>query len=167
MFAGVFPVDSTDFPKLEESIKRVYQFCPIATSTYSLDLILAYSDGSQCYSPTRIIISTRTGLPTRLFGHPSHGCIPTATWRWIWRQYYYYCSNGPVQELVVPFSLAYTNWHGHLVVYRDKEVFVSNPTEFPETIDVTSRVKEVQEPIVKASVIVPEGGRGFWLEIGY
>jgi len=26
VFAGVFPVDSSDFSKLEESIKRVYQF---------------------------------------------------------------------------------------------------------------------------------------------
>lgn len=29
MFAGVFPVDSSDFPKLEESIKRV-PICLIA-----------------------------------------------------------------------------------------------------------------------------------------
>ena len=36
-------------------------------------------------------------------------------------------------------------------------VVVSNPTDFPETTDVASKVKEVQEPVVKASIIVPEG----------
>lgn len=34
---------------------------------------------------------------------------------------------------------------------------VSNPTEFPDTTDAASKVKEVQEPAVKASIIVPEG----------
>lgn len=44
------------------------------------------------------------------------------------------------------------------VIYRDnKEVFVSNPTEFPETADSTCKVKEIQEPVVKASIIVPKG----------
>lgn len=44
------------------------------------------------------------------------------------------------------------------VIYRTtKEVFISNPTEFPEVADTASRVREIQEPIVKASIIVPEG----------
>ncbi len=43
------------------------------------------------------------------------------------------------------------------VIYRDRTVFVSNPTDFPEVTDVATHVKEVQEPIVKASIIVPEG----------
>jgi translation elongation factor EF-4 len=43
------------------------------------------------------------------------------------------------------------------VVYHDKEVLISNPTEFPETTDIASRVKQIQEPIVKASIIAPEG----------
>jgi translation elongation factor EF-4 len=42
-------------------------------------------------------------------------------------------------------------------VYKDREVYVSNPTEFPDSIDITSKVKEVQEPVVKASIIVPDG----------
>jgi translation factor GUF1, mitochondrial len=42
-------------------------------------------------------------------------------------------------------------------VYRDRTVMVSNPTEFPDVTDSASRVKEVQEPIVKATIIVPEG----------
>ena len=47
------------------------------------------------------------------------------------------------------------------VVYRekgaDRTAVVSNPTEFPDTTDAASKVKEVQEPVVKASIIVPEG----------
>ena len=43
------------------------------------------------------------------------------------------------------------------VIYRDRTVFVSNPTDFPEVTDVAAHVKEVQEPIVKATIIVPEG----------
>jgi translation factor GUF1, mitochondrial len=40
------------------------------------------------------------------------------------------------------------------VVYRDREEFISNPTHFPDSF---LQVKEVQEPVVKASIIVPEG----------
>ena len=43
------------------------------------------------------------------------------------------------------------------VVYKDKTVIVSNPTEFPDFSDSASGVKEVQEPVVKATIIVPEG----------
>ncbi|KAH9928534.1 GTP-binding protein lepa [Epithele typhae] len=45
------------------------------------------------------------------------------------------------------------------VVHRDGSTsFVSNPTDFPDTADYAAggRVKEVLEPIVKASIIVPE-----------
>jgi translation factor GUF1, mitochondrial len=34
---------------------------------------------------------------------------------------------------------------------------VSNPTEFPDVTDTAVRVSEVQEPVVKATIIVPEG----------
>jgi hypothetical protein len=44
-----------------------------------------------------------------------------------------------------------------LVVYRDRTVIVSNPTDFPDVVDSSTRVREVQEPVVKASIIVPEG----------
>lgn len=44
-----------------------------------------------------------------------------------------------------------------LVVYRDRTVIVSNPTDFPDVVDTTAHVREVQEPMVKASIIVPEG----------
>ena len=42
-------------------------------------------------------------------------------------------------------------------MYRDRVELVSNPTEFPDTADSSSGVLEVQEPIVNASIIVPEG----------
>lgn len=34
---------------------------------------------------------------------------------------------------------------------------VSNPTDFPDIGDIGLQVKEVQEPVVRASIIVPEG----------
>ena len=44
------------------------------------------------------------------------------------------------------------------VIYRDgKEKSVSNPTEFPDASDTSTKVVEIHEPIVKASIIVPEG----------
>lgn len=43
------------------------------------------------------------------------------------------------------------------VVHKDKTVIISNPTEFPDLSDSSSGVKEVQEPVVKATIIVPEG----------
>lgn len=42
---------------------------------------------------------------------------------------------------------------------------ISNPTEFPEVTDPGARVKEIQEPIVKASIIVPEGSSNFFTVI--
>jgi translation elongation factor EF-4 len=43
------------------------------------------------------------------------------------------------------------------VVYRDRTVLISNPTEFPDVTDTSVKVNEVQEPVVKATIIVPEG----------
>lgn len=43
------------------------------------------------------------------------------------------------------------------MVYRDRTVIVSNPTDFPDVVDTAAHVREVQEPIVKTSIIVPEG----------
>ena len=43
------------------------------------------------------------------------------------------------------------------VVYRDRTVIVSNPADFPDVVETSAQVREVQEPIVKASIIVPEG----------
>jgi translation factor GUF1, mitochondrial len=46
------------------------------------------------------------------------------------------------------------------VVFKEREKLISNPTEFPDVTDTASKVKEVQEPIVKASIIVPQGDDG-------
>jgi translation factor GUF1, mitochondrial len=43
------------------------------------------------------------------------------------------------------------------VVYKDRDVYISNPTEFPDVTDTAAKVKEIQEPVVKASIIVPQG----------
>ncbi len=44
------------------------------------------------------------------------------------------------------------------VIYKKAaEAIISNPTQFPEVQDFLVKVKEVQEPIVKASIIAPEG----------
>ena len=43
------------------------------------------------------------------------------------------------------------------VIYKDKEAIVSNPTDFPDVSEIGVRVKSIQEPVVKASIIVPEG----------
>ncbi|KZV65916.1 GTP-binding protein lepa [Peniophora sp. CONT] len=51
------------------------------------------------------------------------------------------------------------------VVYRDREVIVSNPTDFPDLSDGTNRVKEVHEPVVRATIIVPDDYLGDMMEL--
>lgn len=43
------------------------------------------------------------------------------------------------------------------VVYRDRTVIVSNPTDFPETHEEIGTLLEVREPMVNATIIVPQG----------
>ena len=52
--------------------------------------------------------------------------------------------------------------HTLTVVYRDRTVIVSNPTDFPDIVETSPQVREVQEPIVKANIIVPEGLSAFF-----
>lgn len=59
-----------------------------------------------------------------------------------------------------PQSLREThNLTPNLVIWNDdKETYISNPTDFPDAGDKNSwKVKEIQEPVVKASIIVPQG----------
>lgn len=130
VFAGVFPVDSSDFPKLEESIKR-----------------LTLTDRSVTVQRES---SSALGQGCRL------GFLGTLHMD-VFRQRLEdeYDANIIITAPTVPYK----------IVYRDKEVFISNPTEFPETTDVASRVKEIQEPIVKASIIVPEEYFGDMMEL--
>ncbi|KAG6889824.1 Translation factor guf1 mitochondrial [Termitomyces sp. Mi166 len=131
VFAGIFPVESSDFPKLEESIKR-----------------LTLTDRSVTVQRES---STALGQGCRL------GFLGTLHMD-VFRQRLEdeYDANIIITAPTVPYK----------VIYRDnKEVFVSNPTEFPETADSTCKVKEIQEPVVQASIIVPEVYFGDMMEL--
>ncbi|KAJ7343219.1 P-loop containing nucleoside triphosphate hydrolase protein [Mycena albidolilacea] len=121
VYAGIFPIDTSDFPKLEESIKR-----------------LALTDRSVTIQRES---STALGQGCRL------GFLGTLHMD-VFRQRLEdeHDANIIITAPTVPYK----------IVYKDREVYVSNPTEFPDAIDVSSKVKEVQEPVVKASIIVPE-----------
>ena len=73
-----------------------------------------------------------------------------------------YDANIIVTAPTVPYKGLSSDHEGHIgtntltVVYRDRTVIVSNPTDFPDIVE-TSQVREVQEPIVNANIIVPEG----------
>lgn len=43
------------------------------------------------------------------------------------------------------------------VIYRDRIETISNPTDFPDVVNGSGKVIEVQEPVVNACIIVPEG----------
>ena len=74
-----------------------------------------------------------------------------------------YEANIIITAPTVPYKGLSSDHRGHvrantfIVVYRDRTVIVSNPTDFPDIVDTSSHVREVQEPIVKATIIVPEG----------
>ncbi|KAJ7156969.1 GTP-binding protein lepa [Mycena crocata] len=121
VYAGIFPVESSDFPKLEESIKR-----------------LALTDRSITVQRES---STALGQGCRL------GFLGTLHMD-VFRQRLEdeHDANVIITAPTVPYK----------IVYKDKEVYVSNPTEFPDTVEVASKVKEIQEPVVNASIIVPE-----------
>ncbi|KAI0819081.1 GTP-binding protein lepa [Irpex lacteus] len=117
VYAGIFPVDSSDFPKLEESIKR------LTLTDRSVEIKRESSS------------ALGQGLRLALEDEYNANVIITAP--------------------TVPYK----------VIYRDRTVFVSNPTDFPEVTDVATHVKEVQEPIVKASIIVPEEYLGDMMDL--
>lgn len=63
----------------------------------------------------------------------------------------------PYQGMSLRAIRLHVTYDASPVVYRDRTVLVSNPTDFPDTVDSGSRVREVQEPVVKASIILPQG----------
>ncbi|TFY82986.1 hypothetical protein EWM64_g1028 [Hericium alpestre] len=130
VYAGIFPVDSNDFVKLEESIKR-----------------LTLTDRSVTVQRES---STALGQGCRL------GFLGTLHMD-VFRQRLEdeYDANIIITAPTVPYK----------VVYRDRTVLVSNPTEFPDVVDTSSRVKEVQEPTVKATIIVPEEYLGEMMDL--
>ncbi|KAL9715366.1 Translation factor guf1 mitochondrial [Leucoagaricus gongylophorus] len=70
-----------------------------------------------------------------------------------------YDANIIITAPTVPYKVLHWN--------SDKEFLVSNPTDFPDVSDSTLRVKEIQEPIVKATIIVPEEYFGEMLDLCY
>ncbi|KAA1469343.1 GTP-binding protein lepa [Dentipellis sp. KUC8613] len=121
VYAGIFPVDSNDFLKLEESIKR-----------------LSLTDRSITIQRES---STALGQGCRL------GFLGTLHMD-VFRQRLEdeYDANVIITAPTVPYK----------VIYKDRIAMVSNPTDFPDVGDVREKVKEVQEPVVKATIIVPE-----------
>ncbi|KAF9558033.1 GTP-binding protein lepa [Agrocybe pediades] len=133
VFAGVYPIDSNDFPKLEESINR-----------------LTLTDRSVTVQRES---SSALGQGCRL------GFLGTLHMD-VFRQRLEdeYDANVIITAPTVPYK----------IVYADKEVIISNPTDFPDVSDTSNwRVKQIQEPVVKATIIVPEEYFGDMMELCY
>lgn len=130
VFAGIYPVESDDFSKLEESIKR-----------------LTLTDRSvtvQRESSSALGQGYRLGFLGSLHMDVFRQRLEDE-----------YDANVIVTAPTVPYK----------VVYRDRTVIVSNPTDFPEIAETSSQVREVQEPIVKANIIVPEEYLGEMMDL--
>ncbi|KZT09721.1 GTP-binding protein lepa [Laetiporus sulphureus 93-53] len=121
VYAGIYPMESSEFPKLEESIKR-----------------LTLTDRSVEVNRES---STALGQGCRL------GFLGTLHMD-VFRQRLEdeYDANIIITAPTVPYK----------VVYKDRTVIVSNPTDFPDVTDTTNQLIEVQEPIVNASIVVPQ-----------
>ncbi|KAI0685669.1 GTP-binding protein lepa [Cytidiella melzeri] len=130
VYAGIFPVDSSDFPKLEESIKR------LTLTDRSVEI--------KRESSTALGQGLRLGFLGSLHMDVFRQRLEDE-----------HNANVIITAPTVPYK----------VVYRDRTVFVSNPTDFPEVTDVATHVKEVQEPVVKASIIVPEEYLGDMMDL--
>ncbi|TEB26571.1 translation factor GUF1, mitochondrial [Coprinellus micaceus] len=131
VFAGVFPVENSEFPKLEESINRL--MLTDRSVTVQRDSSAALGQGCRLgFLGTLHMDVFRQRLEDE------------------------YDSNVIITAPTVPYK----------IVYMDgREQTISNPTEFPETTDTAARVKEVQEPMVKATIIVPEEYVGELMEL--
>ncbi|PIL24427.1 hypothetical protein GSI_14181 [Ganoderma sinense ZZ0214-1] len=124
VYAGIYPVESSDFLKLEESIKR------LCLTDRSVEVTRETSSalGQGCrlgFLGTLHLDVFRQRLEDE---HDANVIITAPT---------------------VPYQ----------IVHRDGSTsLVSNPTDFPDPLEFASggRVRAVLEPIVKASIIVPE-----------
>jgi len=130
VFAGIYPVESNDFPKLEESIKRL--------------TLTDRSVAVQRESSTALGQGYRLGFLGSLHMDVFRQRLEDE-----------YDANIIVTAPTVPYK----------VVYRDRTVMVSNPTDFPDVVDTSAHVRQVQEPIVKASIIVPEEYLGEMMDL--
>ncbi|KAH8117170.1 hypothetical protein DFH11DRAFT_1687249 [Phellopilus nigrolimitatus] len=132
VYAGVFPVDSNDFPKLEESIRRLT--LTDRSVTIQRESSAALGQGMRLGFLGTLHMDV---FRQRLEDEHNANVIITAP--------------------TVPYK----------VIYRDRTVFISNPTNFPDLADATSKVSEVQEPVVNASIIVPEEFLGEMMDLCY
>ncbi|KAF8512280.1 P-loop containing nucleoside triphosphate hydrolase protein [Gautieria morchelliformis] len=130
VFAGVYPVDSNDFPKLEESIQRL---------TLTDRSVTVQRDSSTALGQ---------GLRLGFFGTLHMD---------VFRQRLEdeYNANIIITAPTVPYK----------IVYKDRTRIISNPTEFPDVQDPRTQVVEVQEPMVKASIIVPHDYLGEMIDL--
>ncbi|KAK0196836.1 P-loop containing nucleoside triphosphate hydrolase protein [Armillaria mellea] len=122
VYAGVFPVDSSDFPKLEESIKRL----TLTDRSITIQRESSSALGQGC----------RLGFLGTLHMDVFRQRLEDE-----------YDANIIITAPTVPFKIIPTKGNAYLI---------SNPTEFPDIAESMGKVKEVQEPIVSASIIAPE-----------
>lgn len=135
VFAGVYPLDSNDFPKLQESVKR-----------------LLLTDRSVTATPES---SASLGQGIRL---GALGSLHMDVLRQRLEDEY------AAQVIVTAPTVPY-----RLVMRNGKEKEVSNPVEFPEPGEVgggsAANVREILEPVVNATIIVPEEYIGEMLDL--
>lgn len=122
VYAGVFPVDSSDFPKLEESIKRL----TLTDRSITIQRESSSALGQGC----------RLGFLGTLHMDVFRQRLEDE-----------YDANIIITAPTVPFKVIPT---------KGSDYFISNPTEFPDIAESMGKVKEVQEPVVSASIIAPE-----------
>ncbi|KAJ7582978.1 P-loop containing nucleoside triphosphate hydrolase protein [Mycena floridula] len=126
VYAGVYPIESSDFPKLEESIKRLT--LTDRSVTVQRDSSTALGQGCRLGFLGTLHLDV---FRQRLEDEYDANIIITAP-------------SVPYKEIM-------------------KEL-ISNPTEFPDNLE---NVLEVQEPMVKASIIVPDEYFGDMMDLCY
>ncbi|KIK59546.1 hypothetical protein GYMLUDRAFT_60102 [Collybiopsis luxurians FD-317 M1] len=125
VYAGIFPMDSSDFPKLEESIKRLT--LTDRSVTFQRESSSALGQGTRLGFLGTLHMDV---FRQRLEDEYDANIIITASTVPYKREYY-------VLSLLSTSSCAHeTHQNNKKVIYRDgKEKFVSNPTEFPHASD--------------------------------
>lgn len=129
VYAGVFPVDSNDFPKLEESIARL----TLTDRSVSVQRESSAALGQGC----------RLGFLGTLHMDVFRQRLEDE-----------YDANVIITSPSVPYE----------ILYRGNKIkHVSNPVDFPDPHDHT--VIEVREPMVKATIIVPDEYLGDMMDL--
>ncbi|CAE6523278.1 unnamed protein product [Rhizoctonia solani] len=150
---GVYPLDSNEFPKLEESVKRVCFFMSPTGLRSSIDCPqLLLTDRSVTANRES---SASLGQGIRL---GALGSLHMDVLRQRLEDEY------GAQVIVTAPTVPY-----RLVLRNGQEKEVSNPVDFPEPGEVGtssgSTVQEILEPIVHATIIVPEEYIGNMLDL--